>query len=344
MRLSKATLAAKAFLSQALAPETPVLILMHDNPDPDCLSAGWALKTLFDTVYRAPATLAYSGIIGRVENRAMVELLKLPLLRLRETKPEQFPFWVLVDAQPGAGNISLKSERPFDFVLDHHPRRKGQYSARYVDVRPRVGASATLAYEYLLTHGLTPDKDLATALLYAIKSETQDLGREAGALDRRVLFALYPRADHKRLFAITHAQVPREYFRVVARTLDNARLLGETVVSFLGEIGAPEYPAEMADMLLRLNGTRVCLVGGWFNGTLYLSIRTLHGEKNAGLLMQQIVAGLGSGGGHESMAGGRIEQPSKHLNRFEIEESLTGHFLKALKLHGRAKELLPLNR
>ena len=130
----------------------------------------------------------------------------------------------------------------------------------------------------------------------------------------------------------------------MARTLDNARIMGETLVSFLGEIAAPEYPAEMADMLLRLKGTRICLVGGWFGGALYLSIRTLTGERNAGVLMQKIVTDLGLGGGHETMAGGRIEQPPKSLNRFEIEEVLIGRFLGALKLKGRAKDLLPLHR
>ena len=213
-------------------------------------------------------------------------------------------------------------------VIDHHPRRRGQYNARHVDVRPRVGASASIAYEYLLAHGQIPEKELATALLYAIKSETQDLGREAGALDRRVLFALYPRADHKRLFAIAHAQVPRDYFRVVARTLDNARIMGETLVSFLGEIAAPEYPAEMADMLLRLKGTRICLVGGWFGGALYLSIRTLTGERNAGVLMQKIVTDLGLGGGHETMAGGRIgaaaEKPQSLRDRRSPDRPIPG--------------------
>ncbi|MEZ4820583.1 MAG: hypothetical protein R3A45_12155 [Bdellovibrionota bacterium] len=54
-------------------------------------------------------------------------------------------------------------------------------------------------------------KNLATALLYAIKSETQDLGRETLMLMSIVISQLFLWPT-KLLSKIIHAQVPRSYF------------------------------------------------------------------------------------------------------------------------------------
>jgi len=41
-----------------------LLILTHDNPDPDAIAAGWVLADLVRRTLRLPSTLAY-GLPGR---------------------------------------------------------------------------------------------------------------------------------------------------------------------------------------------------------------------------------------------------------------------------------------
>ncbi|MCO5190382.1 MAG: phosphoesterase, partial [Anaerolineae bacterium] len=48
----------------------PVLILTHDNPDPDALASGKALATLLLAAWNIPSQLTYCGLIQRPENRA----------------------------------------------------------------------------------------------------------------------------------------------------------------------------------------------------------------------------------------------------------------------------------
>ena len=57
-----------------------LLIYMHDNPDPDAMAAAMGIKHLVECTTDLTATLALGGIVGRAENRAMVERLKVPLI------------------------------------------------------------------------------------------------------------------------------------------------------------------------------------------------------------------------------------------------------------------------
>src|SRR5690554_2469474 len=59
------------------------LILTHDNPDPDSMAAALALAQIFDQRAKLASTIAYGGIIGRAENRAMIRTLRIPIVPLQ---------------------------------------------------------------------------------------------------------------------------------------------------------------------------------------------------------------------------------------------------------------------
>lgn len=327
MKLSKKSRLLPDFLKENLT-RGPVLIAMHDNPDPDCLASALVLKRIFEEAHGRKAHIACSGVVGRAENRALVEECAIPLKPVNDLRLGSYAFTVLLDSQPGAGNNFLPPDFRVDAVVDHHPRRAGVTSRfPWCDIRPDYGATTTIALEYLLAHYLEPSRKEATALFYALKTETQDLGREACPADRRAYFHLLPLADTAALFRIAHAQVPRDYFRVVARALDNARLHGDTLAARLGAITLPDYVPEVADLLLRLQGVQVTFVSGLHRNTLYLSLRTLSRELQAGEIMHRLVEGLGTGGGHDMMAGGRVEihrpEGAKAVERELVRRLLT---------------------
>jgi nanoRNase/pAp phosphatase (c-di-AMP/oligoRNAs hydrolase) len=66
--------------------------------------------------------IAYRGIIGRAENRASVRYLGHPLRPQIGSDLDQSDAIALVDAQPGAGNVTLPPEPKRAIVIDHHPR------------------------------------------------------------------------------------------------------------------------------------------------------------------------------------------------------------------------------
>ena len=131
----------------------------------------------------------------------------------------------MLDTQPGTGNNSLPAGIKVDIIIDHHPLRESSALCRWVDVRPDYGGTATILYEYLLAQEVTIGTKLATALFYAIKSETQDLGREANRPDREAYLRLFLLANKKLLYDITHPKLPKEYFLTINTAVEQTRIL-----------------------------------------------------------------------------------------------------------------------
>jgi nanoRNase/pAp phosphatase (c-di-AMP/oligoRNAs hydrolase) len=63
---------------------------------------------------------------------------------------------------------------------------------------------------------------------------------------------------------------------------------------------------EMADFLLRADCAQWAAVAGVYKDTLYVSMRTIDEEADAGAAMVKLLPPNASGGGHPSMAGGQI--------------------------------------
>src|SRR5262245_3958000 len=100
----------------------PALILTHDNPDPDSMAAAEALRALLESEADLRCTVARGGIVGRAENRAMVNLLGLQHVDVHDVDWKSYPTIGLVDTQPETGNNSLPPGHRIDIVIDHHPR------------------------------------------------------------------------------------------------------------------------------------------------------------------------------------------------------------------------------
>jgi nanoRNase/pAp phosphatase (c-di-AMP/oligoRNAs hydrolase) len=282
-----------------------VLILSHDYPDPDAIASALALKGLLERRVRGcKVDMGFGGIIGRAENRAMVRALKAELISLTELSLDAYPAIALVDTQPRTGNNSLPAGVRPTVVIDHHPLRRETRHVRFHDVRTRFGATATMLYEYLRVARFRLDADLATALFYGIRAETQALTREASRADREAYVALLPLVDFRRLSEIEHAGVSREYFGGMGAALAGTTLYGDVAVVSLGEISNPDFCAEFCDMILRLESTRWALCVGRRNGILYLSLRTRERKGHAGRIIARIVGREGRAGGHGMMAGG----------------------------------------
>jgi nanoRNase/pAp phosphatase (c-di-AMP/oligoRNAs hydrolase) len=295
-----------AKLLGVLAGARRVLILTHDNPDPDALSSAWALRALVTHGRRRAADVAYSGLIGRAANRALVDVLGLPLARLDRLDVSRYDRLALVDSQPETGNNSVPVERVPDIVIDHHPLRDETRASRFYDVRPRYGATATLVGEYLDAAGVRVDRRLATALFFGLKSETLDLTRETSARDVALYKRLFTAVDRDALARIEHAPLSRNYLEWLKTAIGGMRVHGRLALAVLGDLDTPDRVAEFADIAVRLEGIEWALVIGRFEGALYLSIRTTR-KAGAGRMIRRIVGELGKAGGHGTMAGGRVD-------------------------------------
>jgi nanoRNase/pAp phosphatase (c-di-AMP/oligoRNAs hydrolase) len=308
-----------------------ILIVVHDNPDPDCFASAMVLRHLFVMKLNREAVIAFSGMIGRSENLAMAKMLQIPLTPLTILDITDFQVICMVDTQPGVGNNSLPPEARVDILIDHHPMREASKSCRWVDIRPDYGVTATILYEYLLVQDVSIGTKLATALFYAIKSETQDLGREANQPDREAYLRLFPLSNKKLLYEITHPKLPIEYFLSINSALKHAKIYDRILVANLREIVFPEIVAELADFLLRLEEIDTVLCMGLYNDEMVLSMRTIRHDSNVGEIIRRLVEGRGSAGGHGMMAGGKVDHVSSSPEEMrEVEYYLTARLLAEL--------------
>ena len=318
----------ESFLQVAAAHEQ-VLILPHNDPDPDAIGSAVALRHLLVERLGIAAHIRYRGIIGRAENKAMVRYLDRPLRRLTGAELRQLPV-ILVDTQPGTGNNALRSESTLLAVIDHHHWRESSAAAAYVDVRTEIGATSTMVTGYLQSLGMEPLPQLATALFYGIKTDTMGLSRGASAEDVAAYFYLQSRIDIEALIGIERAQVPIEYYSSLDAALHAARVYGSVVLAHVGEMSRPDMTAEMADLLMRLQGIEWVICSGVFKKTLTLSIRTRSRRGGAGALAQQIVGQRGTAGGHGVMAGGQV--PLHRQDGAQLAAQLGRHALEILKI------------
>ncbi|HEX5760640.1 MAG TPA: DHHA1 domain-containing protein [Thermoanaerobaculia bacterium] len=283
------------------------LVLTHDNPDPDALASAALLERLLVEVFKQRVTVAYGGIVGRAENREMVKALGLELVHVRGVDFGRFRRFALVDTQPRTGNNQLPDPLVPDVVFDHHPLRKASLRARFYDIRPKHGATATILSEHLLAAGLRPSRALATALVYAIRSETQDFSREFAPADKATYDAFLTEINQRALGRIQNARLPLAYLRNLHDALENLETVSNLVVSHLGPVDHPDIVPEVADLLLRLEGKTWSLATGLYGGRIYLSIRTTNGRADAGRVMRALLGRRGKGGGHGMMAGGWVD-------------------------------------
>lgn len=293
------------------------LILTQDNPDPDALASAAALKELLRAKLHKEADIGYGGSFSRAENRVMAQLLKIKTRRIQAAEVAKYAVVCLVDTQPNSGVNALPASREADVVIDHHnlPNR-GVWTARHADVRPSYGASTTILYEYAEAAGISLNGNLATAMFYGIQSDTQDLGRESGAADVYAYRELFLIADKKKLARIHRAPVPAEYFQALAESLANVVTAGSTVVSCIQTCHNVEIIAEVADLLLRLEGMSAAVCYGICGEKIHLSVRTSSTLGNAAGKMLRVIRGIGTGGGHRMMAGGQVplgDNPDERL-------------------------------
>ena len=309
-----------------------LLIVMQDNPDPDSIASALGLRKIANSQTEAQCTIASGGTVGRAENRALARYVGLNLRPLTDLDPAKFDLNCMVDTQPGTGNNSFPADVLPDIVIDHHPARKASRKCKFTDIRRNYGSTSTILCEYLERLGVAIETPLATALLYGIRSDTQDLGREATKADIDAIYYLYPLANKRMLSEIQRGSVNREYFQMLAEALKEARVYQNSVIiSNLGPVQNPDMIAEVADLLLRDDDVNCTMCYGLRDEKILISVRTCDESLDARKLVHRVVGRKGTSGGHRTYAGGQI--PLAGLTKSavtKLEQQISRKLLKAL--------------
>src|SRR5215468_3611957 len=274
-----------------------VLILLHNDPDPDALASGLALRNV---LHRTKTTAIIGAVEGvtRPENLRMVNLLDIHVESVTPQSAKDYSRVAMVDVQPHYfGGLITHA----DLVIDHHPEQPG-YTAVFKDIRPDYGSTSTILTEHLRAVDVSISERTATAMLYAIKSDTLFFARQTNRVDLEAFTFLYPLADPALIRKMEGAEITAERLDYVMKAHAGGKLIDQVFCSFLGTVPREDFVPYVADFFLQLEDVKWTIVAGIVNDSLVVSVRNLGYTKNAGEFVRRFFSDIGSAGGHRAMA------------------------------------------
>jgi nanoRNase/pAp phosphatase (c-di-AMP/oligoRNAs hydrolase) len=274
-----------------------VLILLHNDPDPDALASGLALRNLLRRTKTTAIIGAMQGVT-RPENLRMANMLDIHVEQIGSASLGQFERIATVDVQPHYFGGLLDRA---DLVIDHHPEQPG-YSAVFKDIRADYGSTSTILTEHLRAVDVNISERTATAMLYAIKSDTLFFARHTNRVDLEAFTFLYPLADAALIRKMEGAEITLERLDYVTRASQGGIMREQVFSAFIGEAPREDFIPYTADFFLQLEDVKWTIVAGVVNGSLIVSVRNLGYSRNAGEFVKRWFADIGSAGGHRAMA------------------------------------------
>ncbi len=286
-----------------------VAIFTHDDPDPDAIASGLGMVRICEEL-GLKAKVYHGGGLNRLQNRFFVRLIEAPLSLV---EPEDAPLIVqgasrvvLVDAgRPGVHNVLPPDSVP-NVVLDHHSTNRDVCAADYCDVRPGVGSTSTMVTAHIQEMGIVPDPKLAASLLFGIRTDTDHLRRNASTADMRASAYLSSLADQELLDMVEHPPLAPSVVDVIGKGIAARRRVGDHLLTWCGEVASREDLPHVADFLLQEEDVAAVFVFGQVGNKVLVSARSVTGGPHVGDITKEALGDIGSGGGHATMAGGRI--------------------------------------
>jgi len=236
--------------------------------------------------------------VTRPENLRMVNLLDIHVEIMTPETIREFDRICMVDVQPHyfGGLIDR-----VDLVIDHHPEQAG-YTAVFKDVRADYGSTCTILTEHLRAVDVNISERTATAMLYAIKSDTLFFNRQTNRVDIEAFSYLYPLSDAALIRKMEGAEITTDRLEYVMKAHQTGRHEDQVFCAFLGALPREDFIPYVADFFLQLENVKWTVIAGIVNESLVVSVRNLGYSKNAGEFARRFFGDIGSAGGHRAMA------------------------------------------
>ena len=274
-----------------------VLILLHNDPDPDALASGLALRNQLRRTKTTAIIGAMQGVT-RPENLRMANMLDIHVEPITPASFQEFDRIATVDVQPHYFGGQLMRA---DLVIDHHPEQPG-YIAVFKDIRADYGSTSTILTEHLRSVDVNISERTATAMLYAIKSDTLFFARHTNRDDLEAFTFLYPLADAALIRKMEGAEITLDRLNYVTRASQGGEMREQVFTAFIGEAPREDFIPYTADFFLQLEDVKWTIIAGIVGNCLIVSVRNLGYSRNAGEFVKRWFADIGSAGGHRAMA------------------------------------------
>ena len=296
------------------------IIVLQSFPDPDAISSAFAHQ-MIAARYGIECDIAYDGRVSHHENIALIEHLRLHLLRVGESYDlKGYQGSVFIDTQGTTSGLTEQLRDagvPALAIIDHH-EPQGMIEARFTDIRDDANATATIYTEYIESGLLRlersdPDhRRLATALMHGVRSDTQGLVR-AGRDDFMAAAYLAEFVDPETLAAILSNRRSRNAMDVIQAALASRVARDGYIVAGVGYLRYEDRDAipQAADFILTEDNVHTAIVYGLVidagREMIIGSLRTKKATINPDAFLKEALGGPQAGryyGGGRREAGG----------------------------------------
>lgn len=304
-----------------------VYIQTHNFPDPDAIASAYGLQRLLKE-RGIRSTICYKGKIDRYSTEKLVELLEIELLNLEDlqavfTDEDEV---ILVDAQKGNSNIIDITEDEV-ICIDHHPFNDlSEY--RFTDIRPEMGACATIIAQYFFENDVLMDEKIATALTYGIRIDTNNLSRGVAKQDFEMIYRMYEQCDYDIIHILENSTLCFDDLVAYSKAISSIEVYDN--VSFADTGADCPVIANISDFMLALKEVSFSVVYSVRDGGIKLSARSDLQSLDAGKIIGKALEGIGNGGGHAEMAGGFVPFTGGEKEAAILVEEIKKRFLAVI--------------
>jgi len=312
-----------AKLMDLVLPNDSLLLLMYGSPDPDAIASAMALRELLQrTRGLAKCSFASTEPLNRQQNYEFIFSMRLNIQLINQVDLSAYRLIALIDAQPSFLGGLLSFLQPH-IVFDHHPR-EGEWKATMEDIRPNYGALSSIMTEYLLCANIKIPRSLHTALLYGIKTDTDNFDRDTIAEDINAYTYHTKYANMPLIRRIELNQTPDSFLKYFDHAFHHVNNFRGRRICYLGKVESPDVCVQVADFFLRLIGTYYVVIAGIVEDKLIITFRGDGYRQDCGALAQNAFGSFGSGGGHKGAA--RMEIPLNVLKK-QLGDNLAQHIV-----------------
>lgn len=280
-----------------------VFIQTHNYPDQDALATAQGLKTLIESRGKQ-ALICYKGQIDKYNTIKMIELLDIEVVPADSIDFRDDDEIILVDCQKG--NINVKGYCGHQIACIDHHKIDDTSSYLFYDIRPNVGSCSSIIAEYLINNKVYIDRNLATALSYGIRMDTNLLSRNVSDLDIDMYCYLYKLSNKNLLRKLDVCTLKLKDLDSYYNAITNLKVYDHIAFVNIGANCSESTLAQICDFLITLRELEFIVVHSYRDGGIKFSVRSEDPRLDAAEIIKRALTDSGDGGGHATMAAGFI--------------------------------------
>lgn len=301
-----------------------IYIQPHNFPDGDAIASSFGLQ-YFLKQYDIDSIICYKGILERLSTEKLCKSLGIDIVNVDSlTSLKDDDYIINIDSQKHNSNLDdiIGNEVA---CIDHHPTFI-RYKYLYKDIR-LVGSCSSIIASYYINANIDMPKNIATALMYGIQTDTANLTRGVKDLDIQAYSYLYKLADNDFLSEMSKTSLTIQDLKAYGTAIEN--------IHIQNRIGFADIPfhcpdtliSKISDFILSLDEIDFSIVYSVRQNGLKISTRSkVPKVLDAGKITSSALQGIGSGGGHSFMAGGFIPKDSYSICMKDLKQEIINRF------------------